>query len=91
MYIYSAPPERTIYIQQCRYQLFEKLGAVVFWEKCLDTPGGWPIVLYWLKRRFVKRFVCPLRRISFFLIFSKWKRYNRGRHRNTILNRSRWY
>jgi len=91
MYIRSAPPGRIIYEIQCRHFLFEKLGAVVFWDKCNDTPGGHPHIQFW-KRRLAKCFVYPPQRASLFFPFIfKWKGYNRGRRRNRILNNSRWY
>jgi len=90
MYIRSAPPERIIYEIQCRHFLFEKLGAVVFWDKTY-SGGGHPQVRYW-KRRLAKCFVFPLQRVSFLFSFIfRWKGYNRGRRRNRISNNSRWY
>ena len=91
MYIRSAPPGRIMYEFQCLHFLFEKLGAVVFWEKGYDIPGGYPQVRYW-KSRLAKCFVFPLQRASFLFYFIlTWKGYNRGRHKNRILNNSRWY
>ena len=81
MRIQIAPPGRTIYVLQCYHHLLEKFGAVIFWEKDMDTPGGWPIIRFW-KRRIAKCFVHPPQRFSFsyfFLTFTKWKGYNRGR------------
>lgn len=86
--------QRKIYINQCRHRLFEKLGAVVDWDFSWEAaPEGIPHVQFWL-RRLAKCCVYPLQRVSFFyffLYFSVWKVYNKGRYRDIKLNNSRWY
>jgi len=90
--IHCAPPERTIYIHQCYNLLLEKLGAVVFWDKSYhDIPGGMPRVMFWLTRRFAKCYAHPCNESPCFFIFTRWRGYNRGRHRNMVLHNSRWY
>lgn len=91
MWIRTAPPGRSIYIAQCRYFLFEKLGAVVFWEKDIDIPGGLPHIQFWVRRP-AKCFVHPPQLASI-PVLHEWMDYNsrKGRHRMLRLYRGRGY